>query len=201
LGVGGYAYFYLPPHLNLPFAMKDKHNYKVRIGNESGTNAHAKTKWCNGVRCAMKHVFKYARENKISLNRLKQKVLLKMYAESIGEAEVLSNFKEPKQWLYNYYIDNLRRPERELFYWSKPWRNLRIQVLNRYGYVCMKCGSQELLHVDHIKPRSLYPELELCFNNMQVLCQKCNIGKSNRNQIDYRKSSTHENKNKDSLLL
>ena len=42
------------------------------------------------------------------------------------------------------------------------------------------------LHVDHIKPRSKYHELELDFNNLQILCEDCNLGKLNINEEDFR---------------
>ncbi len=46
---------------------------------------------------------------------------------------------------------------------------------------CQCCGAKASdgvqIHVDHIKPRSRYPELELCLDNLQVLCSDCNIGK------------------------
>ena len=72
------------------------------------------------------------------------------------------------------------------FYSSAPWLSLRFSVLMKYGEVCMKCGSTHHIAVDHIKPRSLYPLLELEFNNMQVLCRSCNSSKSNREIVDYR---------------
>ena len=55
---------------------------------------------------------------------------------------------------------------------------------------CVLCGSPPTvgkpLHVDHIKPRSFFPELELVISNLQVLCADCNLGKSNFDQIDWR---------------
>lgn len=74
------------------------------------------------------------------------------------------------------------------FYNSKEWLDLRYQVLNKQGNRCKKCGmgAGTKLHVDHIKPRSKYPELELDADNLQVLCEKCNIGKSNKYEDDYR---------------
>lgn len=72
------------------------------------------------------------------------------------------------------------------FYLTPAWMQLRKKVLRKYGKVCMKCGNTENIHVDHIKPRSLFPELELDFENMQVLCQTCNSAKSNRDYTDYR---------------
>ena len=40
--------------------------------------------------------------------------------------------------------------------------------------------------VDHIKPRSRYPALELTLTNLQVLCNDCNMGKSNDDETDFR---------------
>lgn len=43
-----------------------------------------------------------------------------------------------------------------------------------------------VIHVDHIKPRSKFPELALDVNNLQILCEDCNVGKLNRFETDYR---------------
>ncbi len=97
-----------------------------------------------------------------------------------------------RQELVNVYLSGshpiLRRNESDLFYLSSEWKALRTKVLRKYGKVCMKCGSRKDIHVDHIKPKSNYPELKLDFDNMQVLCLVCNIQKGNRNEIDYRGS-------------
>jgi len=73
------------------------------------------------------------------------------------------------------------------FYDSEEWKILKTIVLKAYGVKCMKCGvTKTEMHVDHIKPRSKYPKLELCFGNLQVLCRACNIEKSNIDETDYR---------------
>lgn len=73
------------------------------------------------------------------------------------------------------------------FYESREWQELRYKVLIHWGRKCMCCGTTEgEMHVDHIKPRSKYPELELDFNNLQVLCRACNMGKSNTDETDFR---------------
>jgi hypothetical protein len=36
------------------------------------------------------------------------------------------------------------------------------------------------LHVDHVKPRSKYPELALDLDNLQILCAACNTRKGDR---------------------
>jgi hypothetical protein len=70
------------------------------------------------------------------------------------------------------------------FYQTREWRELRWKVLIAGNGKCNECNRGKadgiILHVDHIKPRSKFPELELVFTNLQVLCEDCNIGKSNR---------------------
>jgi 5-methylcytosine-specific restriction endonuclease McrA len=74
------------------------------------------------------------------------------------------------------------------FYMTKEWRQVRYSVFVKYGKICMCCGTKDgYLHVDHIKPRSKFPELELEISNLQVLCEACNVGKSNLDQTDWRR--------------
>lgn len=87
------------------------------------------------------------------------------------------------------------------FYESDEWRKLRARVLEKYGCRCMMCGRTPkqhriVVHVDHIKPRSKYPELELEFNNLQVLCEDCNLGKGNRYSTDYRPDAESDDSEK-----
>ena len=69
-----------------------------------------------------------------------------------------------------------RRVERitkDSFYESLEWKKLRYKVLKSYGGQCQCCGAKRadgaILHVDHIKPRSKFPELALTDSNLQVL--------------------------------
>lgn len=79
----------------------------------------------------------------------------------------------------------------ESFYTSEQWRKLRYEVIRTRGRVCQCCGASNTeIHVDHIKPRSKYPELALDAGNLQVLCRDCNMGKSNTDETDWR--SRHE---------
>ena len=79
---------------------------------------------------------------------------------------------------------------RQAFYQGDEWLEVRYRALKLHGGRCQCCGRRPLecgpLHVDHIKPRSKYPALELDINNLQVLCQDCNFGKSNRDETDWR---------------
>ncbi len=76
------------------------------------------------------------------------------------------------------------------FYSSREWLELRHGALLKAKGRCALCGSSAaegiVLHVDHIKPRSLYPWLALKDNNLQVLCHDCNLGKSNLDETDWR---------------
>lgn len=68
------------------------------------------------------------------------------------------------------------------FYQTREWRELRYKVIRNSSFKCLACGASgddTVLHVDHIKPRSKYPELSLDESNLQVLCEACNLGKSN----------------------
>lgn len=76
---------------------------------------------------------------------------------------------------------------RQSFYRSEVWQEMRKLVLARYGYRCMRgIDCKGPMHVDHIKPRSKFPKLELDFNNLQVLCESCNNWKSNIYYTDFR---------------
>lgn len=75
---------------------------------------------------------------------------------------------------------------------DKKWQKLRRRVFSAYGRVCMKCGSTGVLHVDHIKPKSKFPELAYVFDNLQVLCKDCNYEKSNKTCDDYRNKFEQE---------
>jgi hypothetical protein len=97
--------------------------------------------------------------------------------------------KKWRNWLVESWIseeDNLLRDCSLGFYNSFAWKQLRLKVLDKYGRICMKCAGNECIAVDHIKPRSLYPHLQLEFDNMQVLCRSCNSKKSNRKIFDLR---------------
>ena len=75
------------------------------------------------------------------------------------------------------------------FYSSREWLELRYKALTTYGAVCQCCGATAAstqLHVDHILPKSKYPEKALEISNLQILCRECNVGKSNKDNTDWR---------------
>ena len=73
------------------------------------------------------------------------------------------------------------------FYRTREWRDVRYKALVRFGKKCQACGETGgYIHVDHILPRSKHPDKELSIENLQVLCEACNIGKSNTDTTDWR---------------
>lgn len=83
----------------------------------------------------------------------------------------------------------------EEFYASLTWKKLRYKVLQKSGGKCQCCGTlgaDSPLHVDHIKPRSKYPDLALEESNLQVLCADCNVGKLNVDETDWRDRAANE---------
>ncbi len=81
-------------------------------------------------------------------------------------------------------------PKGDGFYTTPEWRRLRYSVLRASDGRCECCGARpspsKPLHVDHIKPRSRFPELALVRSNLQVLCEDCNLGKGNSDTRDWR---------------
>jgi len=57
----------------------------------------------------------------------------------------------------------------------------RRKALKRDEYTCQRCGlrDEDIMCVDHIKPKALYPELYLDLENLQTLCPNCHARKSN----------------------
>jgi len=88
------------------------------------------------------------------------------------------------------------KSKREDFYKSWEWRTLRMTVLKKHGPRCMCCGStpdQTALHgapvrivVDHIKPLYTHWHMRLDADNLQVLCDECNMGKGAWDTTDWR---------------
>lgn len=102
--------------------------------------------------------------------------VMKWHKEAINGSKSISN-----------NLALAKEPDR--FYRSRAWRSLRYEALKEYGAKCSLCGatsSSRVLHVDHIKPRSLFPGMALDIRNLQILCEDCNLGKGNRDDTDWR---------------
>ena len=56
------------------------------------------------------------------------------------------------------------------------------QALIRDDYTCQICGMREIeiMVIDHIKPKALFPELKTELNNLMTLCPNCHARKTIR---------------------
>lgn len=90
--------------------------------------------------------------------------LEELHREQVGD-EYYERFKESRDESGKEFIN----PE------------LRQDVLQRDKFTCQHCGRSApdvVLHIDHVIPESKGGPTEL--DNLQVLCEECNIGKGNR---------------------
>lgn len=110
-----------------------------------------------------------------------------------GERKSIPEVCIIKKSIKKYSHPLLGKKEYSDFYKSESWRQIRYLALKNTEGRCQCCGAKATdgisLHVDHIKPRSRYPEIELSLDNLQVLCDDCNIGKGDWDQTDWRNNS------------
>lgn len=129
-------------------------------------------------------------EHRLNLSKKKAKEVLKrikpaIYSGTISKEIIIESMlyvltckKEP-----NY--ENIAFVRSKGFYNSSKWKNLRMKAISAYGNRCQACGASPkhdenvVIHIDHILPKSIYPEYGLSLSNLQVLCSDCNIGKGN----------------------
>ena len=129
-----------------------------------------------------KEVAKKRAKAKKALTKLvmQDKIVQELLSKQLAKIKSANTYNKK----YLQYKPNMKSSE---FYRTREWIEARYKTFVKYGKVCQCCGAvNTVLHVDHIKPRSKYPELELSVDNLQVLCEACNIGKSNKDVTDWR---------------
>lgn len=108
------------------------------------------------------------------------------------KAQTMVEVKKAIKFFYHVQKPKKKRSPKKTvdFYSSKAWKTLRYQALLKHGGTCHCCGAMARdgvqIHVDHILPRSKYPEFELDLNNLQILCGDCNIGKDNIDETNWK---------------
>jgi hypothetical protein len=123
---------------------------------------------------------------------------VKSFEKKHFKKEMKKKKKETMKRIYGNVKKNLEEKQRKdyskktkEFYSSDEWRRLRYIVLREQGGRCQCCGRSAkdgvILHVDHIIPLSKDWSKRLEKDNLQVLCEDCNLGKSNTDSIDWRK--------------
>jgi len=95
--------------------------------------------------------------------------------------------KEEKNELYRTVTcgEEMYSKNEESFYNCEEWKTLRNKVFQKYPPLCMRCSNKNNLEVDHVKPRSKYPELELELSNLQILCRDCNLLKGIKDSSEW----------------
>ena len=82
------------------------------------------------------------------------------------------------------------------FYKSWEWKRLRYDFLKEVERRCQCCGAtpDDGVHivVDHIKPIRHFWHLRLDINNLQALCNDCNMGKGSRDHTNWGGNSEQE---------
>jgi hypothetical protein len=153
--------------------------------------------------------YDWYRMNLVPLERVFPQVLSKQMETSLlqnliylnhspyfGEEHINNDLADNLLDIYPYNVTNNWFPldqleqefndskEVKFDYYSKDFRELRLQVFLRDGEVCAYCKTVPApgtsLTIDHIKPVSKFPELALDIDNLQVLCWECNQKKSNK---------------------
>ncbi len=61
---------------------------------------------------------------------------------------------------------------------SKKWKDIRLRVLARDGYVCYICGG-EATQVDHVIPRTKMGDM-WDMDNLAAICRRCNLMKGDK---------------------
>jgi 5-methylcytosine-specific restriction endonuclease McrA len=90
-------------------------------------------------------------------------------------------------YVFRFRLGRQYRPMKEAVEEIRLDGYVRYQVLKESGGKCALCGATSkdvALHVDHIQPRSRQGSNDRA--NLQVLCRACNLGKSNRDNTDFR---------------
>lgn len=94
--------------------------------------------------------------------------------------EQLVNFYN--EWQNGNKYEETKKQERKIMN-----DDIRYNVLKRDNYTCRICGATSKdgakLHVDHIIPISEGGKTVM--SNLQTLCDRCNIGKSNKTEEDF----------------
>lgn len=86
-------------------------------------------------------------------------------------------------------IYKISKSKLEKFYKSREWIKLSYQTKIIRGRKCECCGAEPpkvRINTDHVKPIKKYWDLRFDPNNLQILCEDCNLGKGSWDETDFR---------------
>ena len=76
--------------------------------------------------------------------------------------------------MINHFVDSFKGKHSFLNRRSSKWKRVRKAFVHQ-NPTCAVCGTKKKIEVHHIKKFSDYPELELSYNNLITLCQRCHL--------------------------
>lgn len=88
------------------------------------------------------------------------------YIQKSEEPESFTAWKKLANDDWNPSWDDLRKPQKTYVHNS---------LLQEQGFICCYCGRQindENSHIEHLQPRTTYPQLALNYTNLLTSCQK-----------------------------
>lgn len=62
--------------------------------------------------------------------------------------------------------------------------SLKAEMLERDGYMCVRCGKGHSLQASHVYPKGRYPSLRHNLNNVLTLCNGCHLFWWHRNPLE-----------------
>jgi 5-methylcytosine-specific restriction endonuclease McrA len=156
-----------------------RENYEAnQVGFESG---YRKAELDSLRRFAKRHGL-YDGGSRVNLVRRLDKAGIRFpsYSERVAEEEREMAFRPGKAELFDFYA-------------SPRWKRLSYDTRLRRGPACECCGARPEHGVrivcDHIKPVRFYWHLRYDADNLQLLCEDCNLGKGSRYTTDWRSDS------------
>lgn len=118
-------------------------------------------------------------------NKLDQSLSLLRRSKIINGDQTHEERDKLKIYLKRYYdiLENINQIPRKKASNHISKKEIRDAVFNKYGKVCLCCGSTENLTIDHVIPVKKGGKNDI--SNYQPLCKGCNSRKSTQN-TDYR---------------
>ena len=112
---------------------------------------------------------------------------MNFHRKAHNQRNLALNGKVARQRIFSAKPQTATTAAMKVFYRSIEWRKMRYGILVMYGRKCMCCHQTNgVMHVDHIKPLRYFWGLRLDPDNLQVLCEVCNHGKSHSDWTDFR---------------
>ena len=75
-------------------------------------------------------------------------------------------------WNKKYFGEKIYNPW-IILYRSPEYKRFRFEMFKRDNFQCVQCESKKTIELDHIKPKSLFPNIAMAEWNVRTLCHEC----------------------------